>query len=124
MYRQTLTINHGQHELENGHGHHHFNGHNGISEHRSETNSYFSESDCQIGSYSKFHVVEKTYSVERGGNGKRCESVCSEGSQKDEVSCFVRSEIKWVFLKNMKVILHTRFMIASRKKVMDCLTGV
>ena len=54
--------------------------------------SYGSNSD-NVRSYYKSRVIEKLYSD--GARATREES--------REVSCFVRSEIKWVFLKSLKV---------------------
>lgn len=53
-----------------------------------------------IGTYYKTHMVEKQYSLEQ----LNVRDKVDEGAE-EEVRCFVRSEIKWVFLKNIKVVI-------------------
>ena len=48
----------------------------------------------QMRSYYKSRTVEKLYS----------DSARANRDERREVSCFVRSEIKWVFLKSIKVL--------------------
>ena len=78
MFSSTLLINHGQ-QLESvrvtSNGLHH------AEQRREETERVFSQSGA---SYYTSHVL-------------------MEQQLHDGVSCFVRSEIKWVFLKNVKV---------------------
>ena len=74
------------------------NGHGGHQTGSSEVlyqESYGSNSDHSdnVRSFYKSRVIEKLYSD--GARASREES--------REVSCFVRSEIKWVFLKSLKV---------------------
>ena len=89
MFSETIFINHGSHEMVRVNGHEAQNGHR---ERSTECESY---SGSESGSVYRSHMVtEKKYSVER--QSERRESV-------QEVSCFVRSEIKWVFLKSVKV---------------------
>ena len=93
MFSETIFINHGRKEsicvtgLPT----------QDVRESRSE--SCESYSGPESGSVYKSHVVQRNYSVERQHQGSP-ESV-------QEVSCFVRSEIKWVFLKNVKVQTQT-----------------
>ena len=89
MFSETIFINHGSHEMVRVNGHEAQNGHRELSP---ECESY---SGSESGSVYRSHMVtEKKYSVERQSESR--ESV-------QEVSCFVRSEIKWVFLKSVKV---------------------
>ena len=95
MFSETIFINHGHHEMISVNGHEAQNGHREL---RSESCESFSGSESS--SMYKSHMLEKKYSVERlQQQGHRAES--QESVQ--EVSCFVRSEIKWVFLKSVKV---------------------
>ena len=100
MFSQTIYISHGTHAsgeggvgggggqaISNGHEFHQ----NGSSEVLYKE-SYGSNSD-KVRSFYKSRVIEKLYSD--GARATREES--------REVSCFVRSEIKWVFLKSLKV---------------------
>ena len=100
MFSQTIYISHGAHAsgeggvggggqaISNGHEFHQ----NGSSEVLYKE-SYGSNSD-KVRSFYKSRVIEKLYSD--GARATREES--------REVSCFVRSEIKWVFLKSLKVL--------------------
>ena len=99
MFSETIFINHGRHEMISVSGH---EAHNGHRELRSESCESYSGSES--GSVCRSHMLEKKYSVERlqqqiHGPPGRTESLESV----QEVSCFVRSEIKWVFLKSVKV---------------------
>ena len=107
MFSETITINHGQMIMVNGH-----EAHNGRRELRSESCESYSGSES--GSLYKSHVVEKKYSVERLGHQERAES--QESVQ--EVSCFVRSEIKWVFLKSVKVQTITHHELSRARAMM------
>ena len=96
MFSETIYISHGASGsgrgqiVRNGHGGHQ----NGSSEVLYQE-SYGSNSDHSdnVRSFYKSRVIEKLYSD--GARATREES--------REVSCFVRSEIKWVFLKSLKV---------------------
>ena len=93
MFSETIFINHGRHEMISGH-----EAHNGHRELRSESCESYSGSES--GAVYKSHMLEKKYSLERlQQQTHRAESLESV----QEVSCFVRSEIKWVFLKSVKV---------------------
>ena len=94
MFSQTIHINHGQDRGCNGMLSQ--NGHSD-SQPRIVTSGSYVGSSCQMGSFHKSNVVQKKYSVEQ----KRVD-VAGVGAEHD-VKCFVRSEIKWVFLKNVKV---------------------
>ena len=111
MFSETILINHGASVVQNGF-------HNGeVVEQRNETSASaacFTGGKQHSGAFYRSHVVEKMYSVVGNGvttngalsdldevNGDAGEEV--ELETVEEVSCFVRSEIKWVFLKNVKV---------------------
>ena len=91
MFSETIFINHGRHEMISVNGHEAQNGHRELS-----TESCESYSGSESGALVRSHVItERSYSLEK----ERPES--REAVQ--EVACFVRSEIKWVFLKSVKV---------------------
>ena len=97
MFSETIFINHGSHELVRVNGHEAHNGHRELS---AECESY---SGSESGSVYRSHMVtEKKYSVE---SVERLQQQAHSESRESvqEVSCFVRSEIKWVFLKSVKV---------------------
>ena len=96
MFSETIYISHGASGsgrgqiVRNGHGGHQ----NGSSEVLYQE-SYGSNSDHSdnVRSFYKSRVIEKLYS----------DGVRATREESREVSCFVRSEIKWVFLKSLKV---------------------
>ena len=93
MFSKTIYISHGANGSGGGGGKVARNGHqNGTSGEVLYKESYGSNSD-KVRSFYKSRTVEKLYSD--GARATREES--------REVSCFVRSEIKWVFLKSLKV---------------------
>ena len=96
MYSQTIVITHGP----NGSGGGGQTGRNGPGCHQNGTTSsevLYSESygrnSDNVRSFYKSRVTEKLYS----------EGIRATREDSKEVSCFVRSEIKWVFLKSLKV---------------------
>ena len=98
MFSKTIYISHGANGSGGGGGKVARNGHqNGTSGEVLYKESYGSQADRPGGdnvrSFYKSRTVEKLYSD--GARATREES--------REVSCFVRSEIKWVFLKSLKV---------------------
>ena len=113
MFSETILINHGASVVQNGF-------HNGeVHEERSETSASASCYDGRqkSGAFYQSHVVEKMYSLVGNGvtNGTHHSDLVGEvngdvGEEGEdiveEVSCFVRSEIKWVFLKNVKVYFY------------------
>ena len=97
MFSETIFINHGRHEMISMNGHEAQNGHRELS-----TESCESYSGSESGCLYRSHVTtEKSYSLERERLHHQGQADSREAVQ--EVACFVRSEIKWVFLKSVKV---------------------
>ena len=92
MFSKTIYISHGANGSGGGGGKVARNGPQNVTGEVLYKESYGSNSD-NVRSYYKSRVIEKLYSD--GARATREES--------REVSCFVRSEIKWVFLKSLKV---------------------
>ena len=90
MFSETILIEHGQIQ---------YSSNTGQSEVRDRR---LTSNGCNggIGTYYKTHMVEKQYSLEQLDV---CDKV--DEAAEEEVRCFVRSEIKWVFLKNIKVVI-------------------
>ena len=90
MFSETILIEHGQIQYSSSH-----QSDNQVDKKRLNHDCNGSDS---IGTYYKTHMVEKQYSLEQLDNNEHLDD-------NDEVRCFVRSEIKWVFLKNIKVVI-------------------
>ena len=93
MFSKTIYISHGANGSGGGGGKVARNGPQNVTGEVLYKESYGSNSD-NVRSFYKSRTIEKLYSD--GARATREES--------REVSCFVRSEIKWVFLKSLKVL--------------------